>query len=90
MLARLPLRTPRSPSQLLQDLLPGAGARLGAANQGVALSRVEPPDLRMQRLPQRRMGPLGQTNGIPFWLVGEFTTHFRTYFSGSWDVQVGR
>ena len=20
--------------------------------------------------------------GIPFWLVGEFTTHFRTYFSG--------
>ena len=19
---------------------------------------------------------------IPFWLVGEFTTHFRTYFSG--------
>ena len=21
-------------------------------------------------------------NGIPFWLVGEFTTHFRTYFSG--------
>ena len=23
-----------------------------------------------------------KTNGIPFWLVGEFTTHFRTYFSG--------
>ena len=22
------------------------------------------------------------TNGIPFWLVGEFTTHFRTYFRG--------
>ena len=21
-------------------------------------------------------------NGIPFWLVGEFTTHFRAYFSG--------
>ena len=21
-----------------------------------------------------------KTNGIPFWLVGEFTTHFRTYF----------
>ena len=20
--------------------------------------------------------------GIPFWLAGEFTTHFRTYFSG--------
>ena len=25
---------------------------------------------------------VGQTNGIPFWSVGEFTTHFRTYFSG--------
>ena len=23
-----------------------------------------------------------KTNGIPFWLVGEFATHFRTYFSG--------
>ena len=23
-----------------------------------------------------------KTNRIPFWLVGEFTTHFRTYFSG--------
>ena len=22
--------------------------------------------------------------GIPFWLVGEFTTHFRTYFSGDY------
>ena len=22
------------------------------------------------------------TNGMPFWLVGEFTTHVRTYFSG--------
>ena len=27
--------------------------------------------------------------GIPFWLVGEFTTHFRTYFSGDWDVHLG-
>ena len=27
--------------------------------------------------------------GIPFWLVGEFTTHSRTYFSGDWDVQWG-
>ena len=24
--------------------------------------------------------------GIPCWLVGEFTTNFRTYFSGDWDV----
>ena len=23
-----------------------------------------------------------KTNGIPFWLVGEFTTHFSTYFRG--------
>ena len=30
-----------------------------------------------------------KTNGIPFWLVGEFTTHFRTYFSGDWDVHWG-
>ena len=26
---------------------------------------------------------------IPFWLVGEFTTHCRTYFSGDWDVHRG-
>ena len=26
---------------------------------------------------------------VPFWLVGEFTTHFRTYFSGDWDVHWG-
>ena len=24
--------------------------------------------------------------GIPFWLVGDYTTYFRTYFSGDWDV----
>ena len=27
--------------------------------------------------------------GIPFWLVGAFTTHFRTHFSGDWDVHWG-
>ena len=27
--------------------------------------------------------------GSHFWLVGEFTTHFRTYFSGDWDVHWG-
>ena len=26
---------------------------------------------------------------IPFWLVGEFTTHFGTYFGGDWDVHWG-
>ena len=26
-----------------------------------------------------------KTNGIPFW--GRCTTHFRTYFSGNWDVR---
>ena len=33
--------------------------------------------------------PWVSTNGIPFWLVGEFTTHFRTCFSGDWDVHWG-
>ena len=28
-----------------------------------------------------------KTNGIPFW--GRCTTHFRTYFSGDWDVYWG-
>ena len=27
--------------------------------------------------------------GIPFWLVGEVTTNFRTYFSWDWDVHWG-
>ena len=27
--------------------------------------------------------------GSHYWLVGEFTTHFRTYFSGDWDVKTG-
>ena len=27
--------------------------------------------------------------GISFWLVGEFTAHFGTYFSGDWDVHWG-
>ena len=35
------------------------------------------------------MAVVVKTNGIPFWLVGEFTTHFRTYFSGDWDVHRG-
>ena len=28
-----------------------------------------------------------KTNGIPFW--GRCTTHFRTYFTGDWDVHWG-
>ena len=31
--------------------------------------------------PTKRTWPVN-TKGIPFWLVGEFTTHFRTYGSG--------
>ena len=27
--------------------------------------------------------------GIPFWLVGEFTTHFRTFFGGDGEVHWG-
>ena len=30
-----------------------------------------------------------KAHGIPFWLVGEFTTHFRTYFNGDWDAHWG-
>ena len=34
-------------------------------------------------------GPWVKTNGIPFWLAGEFTTQFGLYFSGDWDVHWG-
>ena len=30
------------------------------------------------------MAVVVKTNGIPFW--GGCTTHFRSYFSGDWDV----
>ena len=33
------------------------------------------------------MAVVVKTNGIPFW--GRCTTHFRTYFSGDWDVHWG-
>ena len=33
------------------------------------------------------MGVRQHRFGIPFW--GRFTTHFRTYFSGDWDVHWG-
>ena len=32
------------------------------------------------------MAVVVKINGIPFWLVGEFTTHCGTYFSWDWDV----
>ena len=37
------------------------------------------------------MAVVVKTTGIPFWLVGEFTTHFRTYFlvGIEWDVHWG-
>ena len=35
------------------------------------------------------MAVVVKTDGIPFWLVGEFTTHLRTYFSGERDVHWG-
>ena len=28
--------------------------------------------------------------GIPFWWVGKFAAHFRTYFGGDWDVHWGK
>ena len=30
-----------------------------------------------------------KTNGIPFWGIGEFTAHFRNYFSGDNPISVG-
>ena len=35
------------------------------------------------------MAVVVKTDGIPFWWVGEFTTHFRLYFTGDWDVHWG-
>ena len=34
------------------------------------------------------MAVVVKTSGIPFWGIGEFATHFRTYFSGDWDVHL--
>ena len=48
---------------------------------GIAGAAFKTPEARM---PIRERG-----FGIPFWLVGEFTTHFRTYYSGDWDVHWG-
>ena len=46
------------------------------------------PDKGVDRNP-RLVGHMAavvvKTNGIPFWSVGEFTTH-RLYFSGAWEV----
>ena len=37
-----------------------------------------------------RLMAVGQNRfGVLFWLVGELATHFRTYFSGNWDVHWG-
>ena len=36
-----------------------------------------------------QMAVVVKTNEIPFCLVGEFPTHFRTYFSWDWDVHWG-
>ena len=42
-----------------------------------------------QREPNRKLAwSWVKTHGIPF-LDREFTTHFRTYFSGDWDVHWG-
>ena len=35
-----------------------------------------------------QMSVVVKTKGIPYWLGGE-STHFRTYFSGDWDVHRG-
>ena len=45
-----------------------------------------------RRVPRRFRNQVaeGQNRfGIPFWLVGEFSTHLRTYSSGDWDAHCG-
>ena len=55
----------------------GEEAALGSACRPFGCLRILTQNVR--RIPFGR----GQNRfGIPFWLVGEFTTHFRTYFSG--------
>ena len=45
------------------------------------------PGRRTRPLPPGANWPWVKLNGIPFW--GRCTTHFRTYFSGDWDVHWG-
>ena len=52
----------------------GAGAGHGSARA------TPPPKKEMRR---------GQKQWDPILGVGEFTTHFRTYFSGDWEVHWG-
>ena len=44
----------------------------------------------LPKFPSRPYGCGTNKNGIPFWGIGEFTTHFRTYFSGSIESDVHR
>ena len=83
-------------------LLPAIGARIrGAAVPKVLLLNSEhdrettctsPQGMEVMTGKDRRLpnGSGGQNRfGIPFWLEGEFTTHFSRDFSGDWDVHWG-
>ena len=54
-------------------------------HQGEAIQAPLPEAERYLHSPR---WPWVKTNGIPFWGV-RCTTHFRTYFSGDWDVRWG-
>ena len=40
-------------------------------------------------LAKGQLATCGKPFWISFWGIGEFTTHFRLYFSGDWDVYCG-
>ena len=78
-----------------------AAAQYGSVEGESSLSPCSPPPPHLGYGPFRGgggvAGGLGmwvktiwlwvKTNGIPFW--GRCTTHFRTYFSGDWNVHWG-
>ena len=75
-------------------LLIGRVEQIG--HQEVVGCRVASAGLSLEALGRslrtsRECGEIASANrfGIPFWLVGEFTTHFRTYSSWDWDVHWG-
>ena len=62
----------------------------GLSMDGVTASK--PGELEgslLKAIPARNGRGCQHRFGIPFWLVGEFTTHFRAYCSGDWDVHGG-
>ena len=75
---------------LLQPIAkPSQAAPKSILNPGASwtLCRAQKPGQRPQPPSLEPIGCGCQNRfGIPFWLVGEFTTHFRTYFSGCTSI----